>query len=224
MRKPARSGTRLVGTGIARIFSEPARGEIEVFSDFDNTMVRESTAALMVRRYLLTNPHHEPLRRRLRRAWLLAVPSLRQEHLAEYYECLRRISPAARREILREVHVDPRWLRAAREIRMRHRSKTLKLTIVTRNCIDVVHEWAMQNRGLLAKESIVIEAIVANGPLRDEDISSVRERGSLIHVRYEGFGQMLCEGKRAYLDQRAIYIGDRDDELLRPLVKEYVRL
>ena len=95
---------------------------------------------------------------------------------------------------------------------------------MSRNCIDVVHDWVMQNREFLREQKIEIEAIIANRSLRDENVVFVRERSDLKHIDYLGLGQMMEKEKRAVLSKNSIFIGDADDEQLRPFIKQFVRI
>lgn len=196
----------------------------QIVSDFDNTMVREHTQAALVWHYFLRNPHHEPLHRRLSRLCKLMTKWQWTRNLDTYYEILRRIPKRERQTVLSRVHVRGRWLRAVKDLRMRYKCKTASLTILTRNSIDVVHDWVMQNRNVLRDHNIVVRAIIANSPIADADISLVRQRADLTHIDYVGFGRMLQKEKRQFLDKDAIFIGDADDVQLQPFVKEFVRV
>jgi hypothetical protein len=187
-------------------------------------MVGVNTAVLLVRSYLATNPHHEPLHRRVARAFAAATSPLRATEFEQYYAILRRIPLAMRHRLLRDVQPSGRWLRAVKELRLRHRARVAHVTILTRNCIDVVHDWVMQNADALRNEGIRIDAIIANGPVRDEMPALVRERADLKHVDYVGFGRMREAQKRNFVDRRTIYIGDAHERELRPLVKSFFQV
>lgn len=198
--------------------------ELHIYSDFDNTLVPMNTAAVLLRHYLFSNPHNEPLHRRLSRAGGVVSSYARTKALSGYYACLRRIPARERQHVLATIPVSRRWLQVVKDLRLKHRSKTVHVTIVSRNCVDVVHDWLMQNRDELRKQHISVVGIVANGPLHDTDISFVRERSGVRHLDYVGLGQMELERKRAFLPTNAIYLGDQHEGSLAPFVKEYIRL
>ncbi|MDD9953111.1 MAG: hypothetical protein OXR66_02140 [Candidatus Woesearchaeota archaeon] len=223
-RTSTKKTTRKRSTTKRKLKKLPKGTTLHIFSDFDETMIPVSAGGKLVQRYFFRDPHNEPFYRRAWHVMKLVTPALRRKYFEEYYKCLRRIPKDVRHNILASIPLNTRWLEAVKEVRMEYGAKTIGLTIISRNCVDVIHDWIMQNRDLLREHNITIDGIIANRSVDDPNVAFVKERGDLKHVDYIGFGQLLEKQKKLFLDKHSIYIGDHDDEVLKDVVHEFIRV
>ena len=191
-----------------------------ITSDFDNTLVIQNTALLLIGHYLF-HGEHELFYKRIRRVVRLIGRNRRQQHLEEYYSMLQRIPKRTRDDVIRRATINPRWLRTVHDLRLEHASRDVRVTLLSRNSVDIVKSWLHAHAKDLAKNHIVIETIIANKPLFVRRNEYVRETGMFTHVDILGFGLMDGRGKKKFLDKHSTYIGDAEEESLRGVVKEF---
>jgi hypothetical protein len=189
-------------------------------SDFDNTIVKENTAAKLVLFYLW-HGQHEPFLHRARRVLPLMTSGQRRKHFDNFYEVLKRVSLKNRQRILAAIPINVDWLEAVRMLRLKHKCRDVELTIVSRNCVDVLKEWLLMNQEIMQQHHIRVHLIIANKPALDRKDEFVQ--GNFHHIDHAGLGVLLEEGKQQFV-KHSIYIGDYEEELLRPFVREFVRV
>gem|GEM_PF-5049885 len=190
-------------------------------SDFDNTIIVENSAILLLRHYLL-HGKHELFTKRIGRIIKLFPSPRRQRNLREYYRAVESIPLPERIAVINRARLNPRWLRAMKELRLKHRASTVDVTVISRNAADVVATWLHDHKVLLAKEHILVSRIIANNPVSDKHVEVVLERGDFSHYDHVLFGMMDEDGKRRFLDKHAIYLGDAEEAVLKGVVKEFV--
>jgi hypothetical protein len=154
----------------------------------------------------------------------LATHTLRRKHIDVFYEILREIPPVQRQGLLSQIHVSPSWMRAVQDLRFSHKVRTVEVTLLSRNCADVVREWVQQHRAELAAAHIHVATVIANKPLNDAQDEFVREYDEFRHIDRAGFGQLHLAGKLQFLNKQTVYLGDAEEESLRGLVGEFVRV
>ena len=145
-------------------------------------------------------------------------------NMAVYYTLLRSIPSEERTKLLAKMTMNSFWLRGIQDLRFKHRAYTIRLTIVSRNCVDIIAQWVRLNEAELARRHIVVERIVANKPLDDEKNEFVIGSADLHHFRHAGNGQLHMEGKARFVSRYEVYLGDASEEVLRNEVDDFVRV
>jgi hypothetical protein len=195
--------------------------DLFIASDFDDTLVSRNTAKLFIEHYLLSK---DPLLDRMSMGFALATRRLRGIHMASYYQLITRIPAAERRGLLRCAHINPVWLARIQELRFAHRANTVHVTLISRNCVDIISQWVMLNEAVLKRHHVVIDGIIANKPLDDGKDEYVRELADLHHFRHAGNGQLHLLGKAQFASRYPAYLGDKGEEALRDKVEEFIRV
>jgi hypothetical protein len=192
---------------------------LHVASDFDNTMIAENSAVLLIKHYLFHGPG--PIHTRFARAVPILLPKPRQKRLNQYYVIMRRVPRNVRLRILAAQRINPRWLDAIKQLRMESKAR-VQLTIISRNCLDIIQEWVWMNREELERAGVTVQAIIANHALDDKKAEYVRS--DFHHIDRVGLGLMAEEDKAKFLGRHSVYIGDSEEELLRSHVGRFVRV
>jgi hypothetical protein len=195
---------------------------IAIASDFDNTMLNENTAKRLILYFLLHG--EEGLWSRMKMVCSLTTRKLRHVNMRVYYALLRKIPVAERDHLLAQMTLNPWWLQSIQDLRFRRRAREIHLTIVSRNCVDIVAAWVRINEAALLQKHIVVEQIIANKPLDDTKNEFVVESGDLHHFHHAGNGQLHLEGKTRFVSKYEIYLGDAAEEVMREKVEEFVRV
>jgi hypothetical protein len=208
---------------VQAVRESPARSGIAIASDFDNTIIFENSAKRLILFYLL-HTHKTCFSARVAKVASIATRRLRRIHLRSYYDVVRAIPPGERRLLLGQLQLNPLWLQEVQVLRFRHRACDVHLTIISRNCVDVVSEWLALHHDELARRHIFVDGVIANKPLDDTKNEFVLELGDLHHFRHAGSGQLHLEGKARFASQYQVYLGDAAEEVLRDRVKEFIQV
>lgn len=197
--------------------------EINVFSDFDNTIIGRNAAVFLLQNYLWHNSSGEPWYLRAWNIRRLLKGSSRRKHFADYYACLRKIPAKARRRLLESIPISENWKRAVLKIKRDHHVDSIGLVIVSRNTVDVISPWLESYEGDLRQLGVKVRGIVANSPLDEDAISTVKKDGAR-HMTHVAFGQLMSDEKDAFVGKNSVYIGDREEIYLIPHVRKFVRV
>jgi len=189
----------------------------KVYTDFDGTLIRKNAAAQLVKHYVLHGK--DPWYERLLLIRFLLFPSLRRKYLTKYYEIVRRIPQTERHAILSKLQINPYWQIVSRELTKKGK---IALVILSRNTLTVIDEWLEIHSADLKKLNVEVEQIIANNPISEEAVSTVIERKK--RYKHVAIGQMFEEEKPEFLSRNVVYIGDAEDEGLRPYVKTFIKL
>ncbi len=196
-------------------YSEP-----HIFSDFDETLIPYSSGVALVKHYIFNGKGLFISR------FFIAFPLLfrrfRLSWWERYYKILRTITVSERKKALSKVPINQKWVLAVETIKKRFKKKSLNITIISGNCLDVIHDWVLVHNDELQKLNVKIHSIISSGPLDENYASSVKEVKN--HMTHVAFGRLLSETKHSLIDKHTIFIGDGPDSVVKPYVKEYIKI
>ena len=187
----------------------------KVYSDFDGTIVKKNAAQQLIKHYFLHGK--DPFWERFLKCRHLFYPRLRRRHMDKYYEVLDSIPKRERAAVLRGLPIQDAWKQAIDSI-----DGKIRLTIISRNSVTPIHEWLAIHHKQIEDLGVTVEKIIANSPVEEDMISTVVEKHD--HLKHLSFGQMQMAEKHEYVPKDCIYIGDADDVVLEPYVKQFIRV
>jgi hypothetical protein len=186
-------------------------------------MVRENTAQLLIQWFIV----HGAKGNIFSRCWYalpLATRRLRRTHMGRFYEIIRQVPLQERRKILLSVVLNPTWLAAVKKLCAEAKAKRVEVTLISRNCADVVKEWVRLHHDELQAAHVNVVTLIANKPLDDTRDEFVREYDGFRQVDHAGFGQLHMQDKLKFVNDKTVYLGDAEEELVRGVVKRFVRV
>jgi hypothetical protein len=193
---------------------------IAVTTDFDNTIITSNAAVVLSAHYLLHGNGN--FLSRLRKVMVLCTRRLRRTHMNIYYEVLHSMTEEERARVLARIPVSTAWLDVIKDLRFEYEAREVDLTILSRNCLDVIKEWVHVHKDALEKHHIHVVTIIANRPLCDVKYEYVKEQYH--HIDRAGYGLLHMDGKKRFVDDKTVYVGDSGEEVLRGYVGEFVRV
>jgi hypothetical protein len=191
---------------------------VRVASDFDNTITARNMGEVLVAHYLFST-RDDPLLSRARRVLGLAKRSLYGAHLESYRDILHRLPRREWTRVLSREPIHLPWARAVQHIRRATGARRISITIISRNTSDVIAAWAAVYRKKLAALGVSIDEIIANKPWGVPGNVHVHVHGKT--VRAAGAGRLQQSTKRKYVRGIAHYIGDRDEQFIKPYVRNF---
>jgi hypothetical protein len=200
--------------------SRSIRSSLQISTDFDNTLIAENLAQVMVSHYLRHG--HEHLGKRILLVLPIMTTRLRRKNLDRFYDILRRIPSKERQAIIARIDPNPQWLDAVQRLKFKHNARAVEINIISRNCIDLVRVWVLQNHEQLRQKGITVKSITANRSLRDTKNEFVRRTAA--RQTHAGTGVLNAARKGKLLGKGSIYIGDFEETMLKDAVKEFIQV
>ncbi len=180
-------------------------------------MIPVSSGTTIILYYLKHGKNLLPVR--LWHAFLLRSGQQRREHFSLYRTVIAAIPQKKRRKALKGIPLGQEWLTNYKQLQEKYGVK--EVTILSRNCLDVIKDWVYVHQHELKKQGVKIAAILANSPADSGVVASVQEKNG--KLKYLAVGQLRSEQKKKFLNKKMIYMGDAEDTHLKPLVKEFVQ-
>lgn len=125
-----------------------------------------------------------------------------------------------RKKVLKKIPLNKVWLRKIE--RLRNKDGELKFSIISGNSIDVIQDWLNLHESDLKDNHLIVETIISNSQINSGYAAAVKKYHN--HISILSFGRILSKNKKEFLEKGVIYLGDGPDEVIKPYVKEFIRV
>jgi hypothetical protein len=217
---------------------------ITVYTDFDETLVKENSPMLLVKSMLAF------YKRVFGRAFALSIATKTiyngvlyklTRKTKHYYNAHYYFDSKILIDVSSKLTVNEKWVAAIDLIRKQHGNDKIELTIISRNVIELIEDFVKINKSFFKSQNIVVKKIIAHASFLFSGETVIHpaksEGGLLIPTDEKKFTKAtkVVEFKvipdsefrkqlSAYIENKkdflsgGFFIGDKDDAYLRGLV------